>query len=837
MTECKNGIIQKSFKVILFLIFMLMVCQLCSAKNLSLHHFTYHEDFEVKDPFQFWISNGIYTINFKGLSKDRASSGASSFMIDVTFETATFLFFKIPVTIPSEGKLQFTGDLFIKSSDGPTATLGANISLSPASHSGVTRIKKIGTTNLNWITQKLDCIEAGAKVAKLLTKKYFGDSTLSDVGRWINKIGLFIYAPAGGRIVIAVDNVNVQGMVPENESYMSSVNFAWQKYLLRVQADVNLKADSIINYSGGSSGVRVSNQIQISKRRAGIIRNLVYLRKYPTPVEYSELKNLYLTMRLLSQYVTFRIVHKNQKLFTFPYHAIASFTNSPRILPDSIPGFATPGKSISIQACRGEYEPASFVVRAEESVSGIKIKTSDLMGSGERKIPASAVDIKLVKCWYQADEDTIYNYDRVLLPELLLNDDKLVKVDFVKKQNYLKVTIDGKEQYIGNSLSNETIPDDAIIKDAELLQPFDLDAESNKQIWVTVHVPEDAATGDYKGTIQLSAPGIPAVDMSLNVTVFPFELQPPFLEYAIYYRGKLPTTPQKGINSEWKTIDQYLAELKDMKNHGIFYPTIYQRKDEMLGSALALRNQVGLPKDHLYTLGITTGNPTSQRDLDILGDNVANWIEFISQYGYSNLYVYGIDEASMEILESERAAWQKVIKRGAKVFVACKKAADLVGDLLDTPILSGPYKPDEVLKFHNKGKKVFSYGNPQIGIENPEIYRRNYGLGLACAGYDGAMDYAYQHGFGNSIWNDFDCKKFRDHVFAYPTSNGIIDTIQWEGFREAVDDVRYLTTLLQLKNGRKDQILSRLRPMITKKTNMYELRKQIIDEILTEVKD
>jgi hypothetical protein len=30
----------------------------------------------------------------------------------------------------------------------------------------------------------------------------------------------------------------------------------------------------------------------------------------------------------------------------------------------------------------------------------------------------------------------------------------------------------------------------------------------------------------------------------------------------------------------------------------------------------------------------------------------------------------------------------------------------------------------------------------------------------------------------------------------YPTVDGVIDTIQWEGFREGVDDVRYLSTLL-----------------------------------------
>ena len=85
---------------------------------------------------------------------------------------------------------------------------------------------------------------------------------------------------------------------------------------------------------------------------------------------------------------------------------------------------------------------------------------------------------------------------------------------------------------------------------------------------------------------------------------------------------------------------------------------------------------------------------------------------------------------------------------------------------------------------------------PQVGNEEPETYRRHYGLELWKAGFDGAMDYAYQHGFGH-VWNDFDNPRYRDHVFAYPTLNGVVDTIEWEGFREGVDDVRYVTTLLQ----------------------------------------
>ena len=35
-------------------------------------------------------------------------------------------------------------------------------------------------------------------------------------------------------------------------------------------------------------------------------------------------------------------------------------------------------------------------------------------------------------------------------------------------------------------------------------------------------------------------------------------------------------------------------------------------------------------------------------------------------------------------------------------------------------------------------------------------------------------------------------------VFAYGCYSGVIDTLQWEGFREGVDDIRYATALVKL---------------------------------------
>jgi hypothetical protein len=115
-------------------------------------------------------------------------------------------------------------------------------------------------------------------------------------------------------------------------------------------------------------------------------------------------------------------------------------------------------------------------------------------------------------------------------------------------------------------------------------------------------------------------------------------------------------------------------------------------------------------------------------------------------------------------------------------------------------------------------------------VENPEIYRKNFGFALWNAGYDGAMDYAYQYKTGSSIWNDFDNSNTRDLVFAYPTSSGVIDTIQWEGWREGVDDTRFVASAM--KHGASaDSVRSIITDSQSKGDSMATLRNKVINLI------
>ncbi len=82
---------------------------------------------------------------------------------------------------------------------------------------------------------------------------------------------------------------------------------------------------------------------------------------------------------------------------------------------------------------------------------------------------------------------------------------------------------------------------------------------------------------------------------------------------------------------------------------------------------------------------------------------------------------------------------------------------------------------------------------------------------MDCGCGPGVLDGTHTHVYGggndftesNHLWDDFDnhANEYRDEVFAYPTVNSVVDTIQWEGFREGVDDIRYLTALRDKMNA------------------------------------
>jgi hypothetical protein len=494
-----------------------------------------------------------------------------------------------------------------------------------------------------------------------------------------------------------------------------------------------------------------------------------------------------------------------------------------KILPDSSISDNYKSESISIELAKNEYEPASFVINSDKDIYSLNISMEDLIGPAGR-IPAANIDIRTVKVWWQAGVFVNDISHKQLVPELLLNDDSLV--DASGSDNYIKLT---NGSYLLAS-SPEGIPGINLIDagrgdrvdflnpsnnilniaDSATLRPFSIKAHKNKQFWVTISAPSSVAAGSYSGKIYINSNNAIIKTLTINVNVLPINLSKSKLTYGIYYAGVLG---RNGTLSLTKNEQQMTNEFKNLVEHGVDNPTMFEiksRPDPEFGKfdinkILELRSGQGINSRDLYFCSLSVPSPdlrlglqdnySENNNLEILKNSASDLIKRAWESGVDNVYIYQIDESDLNNRHRLNEV-EAIHNVGGKVFDAQYKQENKYSIAQYLDLLNSAAVPDSVLaaKYHSYGHKIFSYSNPQSGEEKPETYRRNYGLLLWQKDYDGAMNFAYYWPMKN-VWNDFD-STWRDHNMVYPTVDGVIDTIQWEGFREGVDDVRYLSTLL-----------------------------------------
>jgi hypothetical protein len=519
-------------------------------------------------------------------------------------------------------------------------------------------------------------------------------------------------------------------------------------------------------------------------------------------------------------------------------------TGSARALPfGSIAAVRDVG-ILKARAAIGEVEPVSFVLHATEAISGIALSTEPSSGGADaRALPAEWVETFVVKSWFQASDRTVYKGRRpYLVPELLLTDDDLVRVDLERKTNELRIDRSGRREYVPMNAPGDALHPAAILAERVGFQPFNLMASESKQVWLRIRVPRSASPGLYRGRVTISSSDRSSFGVPLIVEVLPISLGEPRLKMALYYRGQTREGAVPPRESVWKTRSQLEMDLSDMRDHGVLYPTVYYwesrtRTRTHLEADLAARDRVGLPKDPTYFIGVYPGSPRDAAGLKALRAKVTSWLEFFAKTGRSEIYFYGKDEAKGQAIRDQRPAWLEVRGRGARMFVAgSDELSSTAADVLDLAVVAGPLDARIADRIHKHGNAIFSYANPQVGLEDPDRYRRSYGFELWRAGYDGAMTYAYNEANGDP-WNDFDGKaNFRDLMFSYPTDRGLIPTVQWEGLREGVDDLRYLAELQRrvesLEDGEKKEIHIEWMKSIDSARPPAEIRREIIDRIL-----
>lgn len=498
--------------------------------------------------------------------------------------------------------------------------------------------------------------------------------------------------------------------------------------------------------------------------------------------------------------------------------------------PEAFPPDAEYTANLRVAAAKGEYEPFSFIVHPYADIEKFEMIPGDFKSEDGAVIPASAIDRKVVKCWYQANWNSYFNSgNQILVPDLLLNDDTLVKVDEIKRKNYLRIDYPKESEYcdVNFSGSFENVKPFNYclepVKDAATLQPVKLIPGRGTQFWFTVHVPENAKPGLYTSKVVTKCDGKDSGTFTVTLRVYPFELPPAKTSYNL---SEDYITFIIGVS-----LGRYLSMTKDlpeaeriikmdyanMAAHNIHHPgtSVFdgtEQSKKVFLRDVTLQKEAGMRQKPVCSagsgedFGFIRNEEKKERTLEDHKESQEKFkkkMELVlpvikEAYGHDDIHFYGIDEAQHPGTLRAMSPYRDILFRmGAKVFTS-----GWDDNYLYLPAYENIHAQAAVIdkkiadRWHAIKGKVVSYAGPFAGPDNPELMRRSHGMKMYRADYDGFFMLSYVEGLHS--WNERVNGRYRNFTMAYPTVNGPINSIAFEGLREGIDDIRYATLLRTL---------------------------------------
>ena len=482
-------------------------------------------------------------------------------------------------------------------------------------------------------------------------------------------------------------------------------------------------------------------------------------------------------MRRWSQALAMSLDRDGDGLVTFPWPWM-----SDKLMPTHIAVPDETDQPLTTFAAPGQYEPLSFAVFATEDLPNLKV-TVGALRCGDNELHPANFDAYSVVVWWIGElcehtEEPIKN--GVRRAELLLKDASLIKA------------------HIDKPLMD--YPEAPYLKDSTTLKPVDLPAGLLRQFWLTIHIPEGQPAGIYTGSVNIVVDGKRRAKVPLSVEVMPFELPEPMLDYGFYYGSRPASTDaQAWKGGSDRTRQQMLAELKLLRRHGIRYPAYYVVPGT-LRETMKLAKEAGMPKDRFFWHRW----PSSP-------EFVRESVQIAKEEGFGEIYFYLHDEASDATRQKEVPVCEMVHANGGKTFVADNhgNALTILQEGLDVPNLAAPTFGTGVLDYyHSLGRKCYTYMRPNAE-GRPEMFRRNYGLGLWQMGYDGAMPWRYSYTVYWRLPDKFPWfatqgeSMFRNpmrgpwRLMGYKSVDGFVDTIKANCYAAGINDVRYLTAFVE----------------------------------------
>ena len=458
--------------------------------------------------------------------------------------------------------------------------------------------------------------------------------------------------------------------------------------------------------------------------------------------------------------------------------------------PDEAPSQDTLGASPELEAFAtpGEYEPLSFVIYAREPLEGLRVEASPLR-SGKDTIPA---------------------------PEVF------------RVKRYFRRRKYNRPAYDGEFVSRYLLPFDSV----------DIGRYCFRQMWLTVQVPEDAPAGTYRGRVEVIPGNGKPTEIPISFEVLPFSLRDPGEKgYGCYYRPRhteYPADQRDAIRRK---------ELADIRAHGgdhlLGLWGIDIRKDgdsvqidyEDLRNGFRELQDMGfegpyIASDRLHHLA---------RLLDLEADEVgeSEKMRRVAERALQGLHRLRKEEGFPEIVVAHMdevfnrgrlplyIALTKVIRRVApelRVYITIHSRPDPTvrrmtrridpyvdlrcyhGHSIGLWMAAGHRIEELERELKESGDEAWTYYNPRSILVTPECMRIVNGVWLWMMPIKVHLPWCYNSYSGDPL----DDGDGHDYGFAFPVDGEIVSTRLWEAYREGVDDMRYIVTLEELIEERRD---------------------------------
>lgn len=445
-----------------------------------------------------------------------------------------------------------------------------------------------------------------------------------------------------------------------------------------------------------------------------------------------------------------------------------------------------------IFAARGEYEPATVGVLALADDMEVTVDVGAL--SGPKEIPAERIELRIARFWPQRMSWNSATYH--FIPELL-----------------------------------------------ERRRTVRLNALEVGQIWLTVHVPDDAPAGEYHAQVRLRGPKGESAARRLTVEVLPFSLvRPTDLAWGLYTdSGRWNTYPPERVEAElanivahgYTTLLMYPlrhsavsyengaleVDLSRFENHmrmairaGLRGPWVMDLQ-ELQGRAQSLLGRDELVYDAEFEQ-VFSGICSAIRDAATAND----WGEIL---------LHVVDEPNRRSPESvEKAKRQLAYARSAgcrtwttvldlealaeefdpQLDVRCYSLSYLVGsEEANRSRREETAASDDELQWYGSGCYTFAGG------QEGHLYSNRILMGYlhAKSGATTQYTWTFQRPKGDP-YDDFDGEaqqQAKDACTTYPDHDNaeLVPTLQWEGCREGIDDARYVATLREAIDRARDR--------------------------------